>query len=154
MVHFTLSVIYILTPTTQSINYLEEDFAAEKNGKDFKLPPKKISEILDLLNANRQSQYEIASIVEASRSSVYSLNEPDFFKAFYNAYEDLDMSGYKKIAQKLVTLFCNLEEIPLIRYRRNFVKNLILAEAIQQEIELNKDSLKHIPESKINKSQL
>ncbi|GIY59419.1 hypothetical protein CEXT_444922 [Caerostris extrusa] len=151
MVHFTLSVIYILTPTTQSINYLEEDFAAEKNGKDFKLPPKKISEILDLLNANRQSQYEIASIVEASRSSVYSLNEPDFFKAFYNAYEDLDMSGYKKIAQKLVTLFCNLEEIPLIR---NFVKNLILAEAIQQEIELNKDSLKHIPESKINKSQL
>ncbi|XP_055941861.1 syntaxin-binding protein 1-like [Argiope bruennichi] len=145
-----------------SVNYLEEDLHVER-------PKYKNAHLIFLSAVPGNLFNDMAENIEPEmiltlkeidicflpvESQVYSLKEPEFFKAFYNAYHDLDINQYKKIAQKLVSLFSTLEEIPLIRYRRNFVKNLILAETIQQELDLQKDSFKQVLESKRNKSQL
>ncbi|KAF8787883.1 Syntaxin-binding protein 1 like protein [Argiope bruennichi] len=157
-----LAAIYMITPSIQSVNYLEEDLHVER-------PKYKNAHLIFLSAVPGNLFNDMAENIEPEmiltlkeidicflpvESQVYSLKEPEFFKAFYNAYHDLDINQYKKIAQKLVSLFSTLEEIPLIRYRRNFVKNLILAETIQQELDLQKDSFKQVLESKRNKSQL
>ncbi|CAL1300437.1 unnamed protein product [Larinioides sclopetarius] len=157
-----LSAIYIITPSVQSVNYLEEDLQAERpKYKSAHLiflsavPGKLFNDMAENIQAEMILTFkEIDICFLPVESQVYSLNEPGFFKAFYNAYHDMDINNYKKIAQKLVSLFSTLEEIPLIRYRRGFAKNLILAETIQQEINLQKDSLKNVLESRRNKSQL
>ncbi|GFU55698.1 syntaxin-binding protein 1 [Nephila pilipes] len=157
-----LSVIYIMTPSVQSLTHLQQDLELGNRKYNYvhivflsAVPGHLFDELCEHVNPEKIMTFkEIDMSFLPVESQVYSLNEPRFFKEFYNSYEDINMVQYKRIARKLVSLFSTIQEIPLIRYRRCFVKNLILAETIQKEIELQKNSLKHILDTKKNKCQL
>ncbi|GFY70628.1 syntaxin-binding protein 1 [Trichonephila inaurata madagascariensis] len=157
-----LPALYILTPSIQSITYLEQDLEPDK--RKYKeahlvflsdLPDHLFNDLCEHINPEMVMTFkEIDVCFLPIETQVYSLNEPQFFQAFYDAYEEIDMDQYRKIAKKLISLFSTLKEIPIIRYRRAFVKNLILAETIQEEIKRQENTLKHISNTKKNKCQL
>ncbi|XP_035224364.1 syntaxin-binding protein 1-like isoform X2 [Stegodyphus dumicola] len=75
-------------------------------------------------------------------AQVYSFDDDDFFATYFNSYSNLSLNSCGVVAKKLMTLLSTLEEFPLLRYRRRFIKNLVLAEAVEQELNLYKESFK------------
>ncbi|XP_054723295.1 protein ROP-like [Uloborus diversus] len=77
---------------------------------------------------------EVGIMFIPCESQVFSLDDRIFFSSFFDVCYELNMNHVKEIAKKIVSLCSTLGVIPLIRYRRAFIKNLILAQAVQQEL--------------------
>lgn len=137
-----LSAIYILCPSEQNIGCLQTDFVSAT--------PKYQSVHLFFLSAVRdecfkelvkytcpglvQTFTEIDLLFLPYESQVFSLDDDKFFSVFFDCYKELDVNYCTIIAKKLATLCFTLKACPRIRYRRSFVKNFVLAEAVQQQL--------------------
>ncbi|KAG8182782.1 hypothetical protein JTE90_018655 [Oedothorax gibbosus] len=151
--------IYMLQPTKESIKHLKVDLNPTgqmyKNGHLVFLdavPDDTFEGLSKTLSSDMvKSLIEIDVMFLPRESQVYSLQDPLFYSAYFDALKDVNASHFELTAKKLVTLFSTLNVIPFIRYRRNFIKNLILAETIEKELKLQKHLFKDLTAMKASK---
>lgn len=148
-----LSAAYLCFPSAENIVYIYHDFAIR--------PPMYLNVHLFFLSdvpldsfdgiakyaspGFVQSFKEIDIMFFPYESQVFSLNDKEFLPVYFNAFKELDLEHCAFIAKKLATFCATFKAFPSIRYRREFIKNAILAEALERELRFYHESF--IPSS-------
>ncbi|XP_015918082.1 protein ROP isoform X2 [Parasteatoda tepidariorum] len=155
-----LHATYILIPSEQNIELLLQDFAASNYKRVHLLflsavPDDMFNSMASSINPFKVLTFsELDMLFLPKESQVFTLQDHKFFSTFYNSYSDVSPVELERVAKKLVTVFSVLGVVPLIRYRRNFVKNFIFAETLQKELNAVKESIWKITPKAKNRCQV
>ncbi|XP_067941969.1 syntaxin-binding protein 1-like isoform X2 [Watersipora subatra] len=139
-----LDAIYLITPTSNSINQMLADFA-EHNKWTYRAAHVYFTEacpdeLFKEMCRHPATKYKaIKTLKEINcaflpyERKVFTLDNPGMFKAFY--YPSLDrVAKLEQAAEKIATLCATLGEFPSIRYRSQFDNNHEFAQLLHQKL--------------------